>query len=439
LIARRSRERLFTALLALGSIVVTLLALEGVARFLRSRRGGGKEAGEARLYNEYDPLLGWRKVPGARVTYRRREYTVEVAINSLGLRDPERGHGAPPGTMRVLALGDSFLEGYTVPVQETVTQVLEREISGYGCPAQVINGGTQAYSTDQEYLFYRSEGVKYAPQVVAVFFYYNDVVYNDRQEYFRTPKPIFEMGGGTLRLHRYPVKPWAASEAVSETPAVEPPEDGGLGAQPRSGSDAARSGVSPPGPSAGMHSRRSPPEGSALLEWLRDRLWYGAPRAYNAVARLGLWPPMRQVPIRLELRVYERRREPLIEDAWAKTQAILHALAGEVRAQGAQLLLVGIPSRFEVDDRSWNLTRTLYGVDESTWERGRVMARLGEIASQERIAFLDLTPALRQARRPAYFTYDGHWTASGHATAARAVLERMVLEGWLKHCKRSAS
>jgi hypothetical protein len=264
----------------------------------------------------------------------------------------------------------------------------------------VVNGGTQAYSTDQEYLFYQSEGVKYAPQVVAVFFYYNDVVYNDRQEYFQTPKPIFEMGGGTLRLHRYPVKEWAPAQAASDAPSVEPPEGG-----------------------------------SALLEWLRDRLWYGAPRAYNALARVGLWPPMKKVPIRLELRVYERRQEPLIEDAWTKTRAILRALAGEVRAGGGQLLLVGVPSRFEVDDRSWNLTRTLYGVDESTWDRGQVMARLRDVGAQEQIEFLDLTAPLRASKQPPYFTYDGHWTAAGHATAARALLETMRARGWLARCQ----
>jgi lysophospholipase L1-like esterase len=395
---RRSRERLLTALLALGSVVFTLAVLEIGARVLRARRGGGKEAGEAARYNEYDPLLGWRKKPGARVVYNRREYTTEVAVNSHGLRDPERGYEAEPGTFRVLALGDSFVEGYTVPLEQTVTQVLERDLLAR-CRAQVINGGTQAYSTDQELLFYRSEGVKYAPQVVALFFYYNDVVYNDRQDYFQTPKPIFEMGGGTLRLHRYPVKEWTPGQAAAEPPAVE--QEAG---------------------------------GSALLEWLRDRLWYGAPRAYNALARIGLWAPMRKVPIRLELRVYERRQEPLIEDAWAKTQAILRALAADVRAHGARLLLVGIPSRFEVDDGSWRLTRTLYGVDEGAWDRGHVMARLGQIARAEDIPLLDLTGPLRASRERAYFTYDGHWTAAGHAVAARALLEALRERGWLGAC-----
>ena len=395
----RSRERLFTALLALGSVALTLGVLELGFRVVRARRGGGKEAGEAARYNEYDPLLGWRKKPGARVVYKRREYTTEVAINSHGLRDPERGYEAAPGTFRVLALGDSFLEGYTVPLEQTVTQVLERELGATGCRAQVINGGTQAYSTDQELLFYRSEGAKYAPQVVALFFYYNDVVYNDRQDYFQTPKPIFEMGGGTLRLHRYPVKEWTPDKAAAEPAAVEQEEGG-----------------------------------SALLSWLRDRLWYGAPRAYNALARVGLWPPMRKVPIRLELRVYERRQEPIIEDAWAKTQAILRALAAEVSEHGGRVIVVGIPSRFEVDEASWRLTKTLYGVDETTWDRGHVMARLGEIARAESIPLLDLTGPLRASKERPYFTYDGHWTAAGHAVAARALLGTLREHGWLGAC-----
>jgi len=395
----RFRERLFGALLLLGSVAFTLLVLEGVARYLRARQGGGKEANEARQYNEYDPLLGWRKKPGARVVYHRREYTVEVAVNGHGLRDPERGYEAPAGTRRVLALGDSFLEGYTVPLGQTVTQVLERGLRGQGCAVDVINGGTQAYSTDQELLFYRSEGVKYAPDVVLVFFYYNDVLYNDRQEYFQTPKPIFEMGEGTLKLHRYPVKPWPPEQAAADAPAVE----AGTG-------------------------------GSAALDWLRDRLWYGAPRAYNRLSRLGLWPPMPRVPIRLELRVYERREVADIEDAWAKTQAILKTLADEVRGRGATLVLVGVPARFEVDDRSWQLTRTLYGIDDSAWDRGRMMARLSRIATLERIPFLDLTAPLRAAREAPYFTYDGHWTPSGHAAAAQALLDTLHGQGRFDEC-----
>jgi len=84
------RRLLATIALAFLSVAVGLLALEAAARLTQQFWGGGKESGEQPHYVEYDPLLGWRKRPGARVTYRRREFTVDVAINSHGLRDVER-------------------------------------------------------------------------------------------------------------------------------------------------------------------------------------------------------------------------------------------------------------------------------------------------------------------------------------------------------------
>src|SRR5688572_3037601 len=107
--------------LVLVSVAVTLAVLEGTARLLLPADVQGKEAGTIALYTEHDPLLGWRKKPGAKAVFNRREYTVEVAINSLGLRDVERPYAAPASTFRVLALGDSFVEAYSVPLTECVT------------------------------------------------------------------------------------------------------------------------------------------------------------------------------------------------------------------------------------------------------------------------------------------------------------------------------
>jgi hypothetical protein len=403
-VATRFRQRLAPLLLVLASTLLTLLALEGVARVARRMQGGGKEAGEILHYTEYDPILGWRKTAGSRVVYRRREYTVEVAVNSHGLRDPERGYEAPPGTIRILALGDSFIEGYTVPLAQTATQVLESALVAGGCRAEVVNGGTAGYSTDQEMLFYETEGHRYGPRVVVLFFYYNDVVYNDRQDFFGAPKPVFEMGEGQLCVHRLPVK------APSVAFAPEPPAE---------------------------EEDRS---GSALLDWVRERLWYGAPGAHDAFARLGLWRPLPRVPTRLELRVYERRRVDEVEDAWAKTAAVIAALGREAEARGARLLVVHVPSRLEIDDRTWRLTRRLYGWDEAGWDRGLVAARLKHIGAQAGVAVLDLSEPLRRASggfgdKP-YFVYDGHWTALGHRVAAEEVRLFLIGRGWLDGCGR---
>jgi len=391
------RERLGRLLLVVASVGLTTAALEGAARVARRSRGGGYEADEASRYIEHDPLLGWRKRPGSLVTYRHREFTVEVKVNRLGLRDPDRGYAAPEGCVRILALGDSFVEGYTVPLEQTVSQVLEASLRAEGRPAEVINGGTSGYSTDQEYLFYRTEGVRFSPRVVLVFFYYNDVLYNDRDRFAGQPKPLLADRGGRPQLVHDPVP--------------EPP----------------------PAPRA----RRVPePQGSALLEWLHDRLFYGAPRAHQALASLGLWAPIARMREQPEIRVYDREPPPEIEAAWQRTSMLLEALAREAAAHEARLLVVYVPSRFEVDDHSWELTRILYGVDEAVWDRAAVRRRLEQVGARAGFPVLDLTPALRREVhwpwRGPYFDYDGHWNADGHRTAARAVREFLDRAGWLR-------
>jgi len=399
-VATTFRQRLAPLLLVLASILLTLLALEAGFRLLRRGRGGGKEEAEILRYTEYDPILGWRKTPGARIVYHRREYTVEVAVNSRGLRDRERGYEAPGGTPRILALGDSFIEGYTVALPQTATQVLESSLAFAGGPVEVINAGTAGYSTDQELLFYLTEGHRYSPRIVLLFFHYNDVIYNDRQDYFGIPKPVFEMGEGRPCVHHLPVKERSPDAAGS--PATE-----------------------------------NEPEGpSALREWIRERMWYGAPTAYNAVGRLGLWPPMRRMSTRLELRVYERRAVAPVEDAWAKTAAILGEVARATQARGARLLLIHVPSRMEVDDQTWRLSRQLYGWDEAGWDRGRVAQRLKDVGAQAGIPVLDLTEPLRRASEgwgdKPYFTYDGHWNALGHRIAAEEVRRFLAGHAWLE-------
>src|SRR5688572_13408897 len=195
-----------TLLAAAVSLALTCAAFE-VGLRLADRRARGKEQDERATYMQPDPYLGWSKRPGARVTYRRREYTTEVAINSRGLRDRERNYARQADTARVLALGDSYIEAYSVPLAAAVTSVMEDILRAAECPTEVINGGTTGYSTDQEYLFYTMEGARYAPDVVITFFYYNDLLHNVYDRYYRLPKPLLDVSGPTIRQANFPVPP----------------------------------------------------------------------------------------------------------------------------------------------------------------------------------------------------------------------------------------
>jgi hypothetical protein len=189
---------------------------------------------------EPDPVRGWRHRPGAAGSYGHGAW----AINRQGLRDVEREVDPRPGVERILILGDSFAEGYSVPFDACVSQALERALGSDGCAAEVVNGGTVGYSTDQEFLFYRDDGARYGAAVVVLLLYHNDILYNARGAVpGGVAKPLFTFTGGVARVKNLPLPPPSAA-----------PE------QPRW-------------------------RGSAALTWTRGRLAAGAPRVYDFLAR----------------------------------------------------------------------------------------------------------------------------------------------------------
>ena len=125
-------------------------------------------------------------------------------------RGPDVSREKPDRTTRILLLGDSFLEGYSVSQQEIISTVLEQELRASGLEdVQVLNGGTAGYSTDQELLFFVRDGFAFEPDVTVLLFYVNDVWFNSRSNYWRGAKPYYELTDTGLALRGVPVPAWA--------------------------------------------------------------------------------------------------------------------------------------------------------------------------------------------------------------------------------------
>jgi len=380
--------------LAIASLVVACAAIEGAARLL-VRRWESQPGAIRNPMVRYHPTLGWDKPPGADGWIRRPEYNVHLMINAHGLRGPDRPYEKPPGVHRTLLLGDSFTEGYTVAEEATVRARLESLLDAAGCaPHEVINGGTAAYSTDQEYLFFLEEGARYAPDVVVVLFYYNDLVGD-------TPgglgKPWFDVVGEDLVLRNSPVPERLPGRAVARSFAIKPWR------------------------------------GSIALRLLSDRTSGGNPALHRALARLGLVEPEDAAgPMPREFWPFGPGHKDEVALMWRRVRAILAALNEAASSRGARLVVFHVPAQFEVDDRAWELTRERYSMGLRWWRRERVFDDLKETCRSLGLPLVDPRDALRAAQasgRPTYFVRDGHWTEEGHAVAGRAIAETLRREG----------
>jgi lysophospholipase L1-like esterase len=103
---------------------------------------------------------------------------VDVKINSRGLRDYEYPLTKPPGTYRIMMLGDSTTFGWGVRLENTAAKILERKLNearaaGYK-RFEVINAGVGNYDTAQEVAYYETQGRAFHPDLVILVFFIND-------------------------------------------------------------------------------------------------------------------------------------------------------------------------------------------------------------------------------------------------------------------------
>jgi hypothetical protein len=403
-LAHASRFRRWSAAwLTLGSLAATLAFLEGAARVIVHRREARPLTTRGSIIR-FDPWLGWVKPPRTEAWLHRPEYHVHLEINSHGLRGPDRDYPKPPGTRRILLLGDSFTEGFTVGEEATTRAVLESTLRGSGCGEwEVINAGTMGYGTDQEYLFYDREGRRYAPDIVVVLFFYNDLNGNLASD----AKPWFTAEGDRLTLRGSPV------------------------ASPREGEWMRR-----PEP---RRQKVRPWRGSMALRLLGDRAQSGNPPLHRFLARTGLVEASRAVELPADFWPFGPGHRQEVAEMWRRTEAILVALRAEVEATPARFAVFYVPDETEIDDRVAELTRQRYGMGPRWWRSGRVFDRLHGISVARDFALFDPRFAFLQAKRRGvqpYFPEDGHWNEDGHRLAAEVLARALRYQGWVSCAAR---
>lgn len=168
------------ALLGLG-LMVGLLACELGARiwFRRSMDFDMEMWKYATLIKEPDPdpRLAHRHRPGVSAVLMG----AEVRTNQFGMRGDTISEARPPGTYRIVLLGDSFTMGWGVAEPDTWARILERRLNAtrsHGLPPadryEVLNLGVGNYNTAQEVALLERVGMGLGPDLVVVGHFIND-------------------------------------------------------------------------------------------------------------------------------------------------------------------------------------------------------------------------------------------------------------------------
>lgn len=371
---------------------------------------------------EAHPQLGWKLRENNVQQIQTLDYTVTSRTNSFGFRDSEREHQVGGESRRIALLGDSFVEGYYVPFENSLSQSMEKELG----PDQfeVLNFGVRGYGTLQALLMFQEHAVHFQPNLTVLFFVHGNDIFNNyhplrlayagsEQELIMPPLvnrleadilphityPDYDKNARLIEQSRRSVLDRQLETQWWENLIIV--QLGKLAWENLTGTTASK----PAAESSAVFSNVDP--NVAFIAWLEtfDPTLHSDGLAFT------------------EHDYYSLRHE-----AQSASCAIMSAAKREVEASGSDFLVIGIPSKAQIDlDDQAELRQTFPSL---AFNFNRSTEWLTACARAEDFGFFDLTSGFieQQARisQPLYNQYgDRHWSVRGTSVASKLTLEAL--------------
>ena len=326
-----------------------------------------------------DNYTCYRNSPNFTGKMSEAEFSILVKTNSHGLRGNEYSYEKPPNVTRIFGLGDSFQFGFGVENNETYMSIIEGSLnkkanaSGSWMQYEMLNAGVSGYGTLQELRLFEEEGKKYSPDIVILSFYANDL--GDNEE--TSNRCIMFARNGYLVDER----------------------------------------MINPGPIS-FKARVFLNQHSDLYCHLRNVALKVSP---------GLRLPEIENLTTNQYTILRHYQKGVHDEKTLErlnlTFSIIGQLKQAVESQGAKLVIVIIPERFQVDTGEWKGIVKKYGLDEKDFDLGRLGSDIKEFASSENITVIDMLPQLQEEGKSTklYNYIDAHLNVEGHASAAKII------------------
>ena len=303
-----------------------------------------------------------------------REFGIHSEVNAFGAHDAEPLAKAD-GVQRVLLLGDSFVQGLAVSIEDTVARRLAHHLPGQGPGAfDVVSLAYGGASPADELRLLRDAGSQLKPnRVISVFYAGNDVMQS---------------------------MPAAERETVLESGRVLPVFHG---AAHVFGRDDARFFLV---------------EESRLNQLISQRVTVAARKRETA-----------GVPI--AFLVYSTSPDApwhgASESAWARVEDLLQETRAAAAALGADYGVVSVASSYAIggEPQLEEMIASYPDMRGFGWDLEQPDERLAALCARDGIPFLSLLGGFREGTRnsdsPLHWKYDRHWTPEGHDRAAREI------------------
>jgi hypothetical protein len=358
-------------------VCASLVALVGIEAALRL------SGAQADFFFQPDPLISATYIPGKRGWSGPTDVRQWIEINSFGYRDREWVVGKPPHTVRVALLGDSYVAGLEVATADRVSEQLAERVNRRcddGKQYEVMNFGVTGYGTAQELETLRHRALQFRPDLVLLFFYTGNDLFDNDVELDPQPNRLHYVLGAEGQLEALPF-------TVS---------DNGLKRWLRSHSHA--------------------------YNFVRDRIGtvaavHRALMAVGAMQDTGARQDVGSALIALQGSQFRVDAPPTIERSWAITAALLDETRRLATAHGARFGVVVIPTRETVE----RMLPAASAARAADWDLELPLRRMRTICAALDLSCLDLVDAFRAADIAPAFLAEGHWGPVGHALAAAAV------------------
>lgn len=370
------------------------------------------------LYRKADLQLHHSFIPGSEERSIGREWDVAYRINSFGLRDREYSIEKPENTYRILALGDSFTEGYGMEVEDAFVKILEKKLnssSGSGLSYEVINGGIASYSPLLEYLFLVQKGLRLNPDMVILFYDFSDL--KDDYEYEKTA--LFGKDGAPFRC--FPMKRVRALSSGPFERFLIRHCRFYLYAEDRINKLLYKFSADNQGKKRELAIERKRKYDLAVERKRKDDI----PLSLNE--QRAILREQKELVVKNRFVAFQSPDGIIVEKLWEKNEKYIGLIHEMLKERGISFVLVTYPYAVEVGRTEWSEGRGEYGFKEGIeYPQPSVVSFLRRYAEEKDIPFINLYyDFLKSDLKPLYFAFDGHFTENGHKVAAESLFREL--------------